>query len=319
NGQPVRVSQSGALLFDGDDNERALKNSVTEWNSMRRKGSESADLYRDMTPEQLKESARRVASISDEDIDRIVDGVGLPESTATPLKETLKKRRDDIKKRAGIDNETPAEEAPRQEGSEGQRKPATKAQRAREEAPAQEEDETPAESDEDVSEPGLDDLEGPADSELEDIEVPSEEEDFAKTLLETQRARRGATRTDSAGEEYTKTSSNDEGTWEDSQGNEYTDEEVASLTRDRTDSGATEEDTAEGLTDLQRAQAAKASEIPVGGRVTDEDGLSYVRNDDGEWEREDGEGVVGSDEELAEYVGDQAISVDETDPNNHVV
>src|SRR5690606_22373420 len=71
NGQPVRVSQSGALLFDGDDNERALKNSVTEWNSMRRKGSESADLYRDMTPEQLKESARRVASISDEDIDRI--------------------------------------------------------------------------------------------------------------------------------------------------------------------------------------------------------------------------------------------------------
>src|SRR5690606_3020571 len=117
---------------------------------------------------------------------------------------------------------------------------------------------------------------------------------------------------------YTKTSSNDEGTWEDSQGNEYTDEEVASLTRDRTDSGATEEDTAEGLTDLQRAQAAKASEIPVGGRVTDEDGLSYVRNDDGEWEREDGEGVVGSDEELAEYVGDQAISVDETDPNNHV-
>jgi ADP-ribose pyrophosphatase YjhB (NUDIX family) len=117
NGDPVRVDPGGALLFRAMGGEKGslFGESVGEWNSMRDPSRQAGEIFADMTDAQLKASARKVAAFSDEEINEIVDSVQLNDIEKEQLSSTLKARRDDIIKRAGLDEsatEQPVEEAP---------------------------------------------------------------------------------------------------------------------------------------------------------------------------------------------------------------
>lgn len=115
-GNPVRIDPGGALLYRamGSPKGGAFGDSVGEWDSLRDGSNHwSEAIFGDITPDALKASAQRVAAITPEQIDGEVDKLDFDPDTAQKLKDTLKARREDVVKRAGIDEssaETAAEE-----------------------------------------------------------------------------------------------------------------------------------------------------------------------------------------------------------------
>jgi len=104
NGKPTTVDTGGSLLYraQGGPKGDAFGDKVSEWDSLRdQKGNPiPASFFGDMTKAQLKASAARVTSVSDEQIKRLVDKHGPGDADAkTALAERLIKRRDDIAQR----------------------------------------------------------------------------------------------------------------------------------------------------------------------------------------------------------------------------
>ena len=105
-GKPVRIDPGGALIFraQGAPKGDLFGDSVGEWDTLRNgSNAQSAALFGDMTPDQLKASAQKVLDISPEQIDAAVDKMNFDEQNASLLKSRLKARRADIAKRAGLE------------------------------------------------------------------------------------------------------------------------------------------------------------------------------------------------------------------------
>lgn len=103
NGDPIRIDPGGSLLYRamGTPKGDAFGTDVGEWDTLRT-SAQGKNVFGNMTDEQAIESAKKLQTISDTDIDEIVDSVDFDDATATKLKETLKARRDDVLKRAGL-------------------------------------------------------------------------------------------------------------------------------------------------------------------------------------------------------------------------
>lgn len=95
-GDPHRIDVGGAMLFRamGAPKGDAFGDQVTELETLRdsNKNPQSAQIFGDMTSEEIEESAQRVATITDEQIDQVIHDSGLPTSVA----QTLKNRRNYI-------------------------------------------------------------------------------------------------------------------------------------------------------------------------------------------------------------------------------
>lgn len=106
-GNPVRIDPGGALLYraQGAPKGNLFGDKVGEWDTLRDSNFnyQSGSLFGDMTDEQLKASAQKVLDISPEQIDAQVDRLDFSPESAQKLKDTLKARREDIAKRAGLD------------------------------------------------------------------------------------------------------------------------------------------------------------------------------------------------------------------------
>ena len=100
NGKPTSLDLGGALSYraQGAPKGGAFGTKVGELDTLRdpKMNKDSAKLFGKMTPAELRESARRVTSISDKEIQGAVDEMGAPSSLA----EKLIARRDDIAARA---------------------------------------------------------------------------------------------------------------------------------------------------------------------------------------------------------------------------
>ncbi len=86
-GKVVNLDLGGSLLYraQGSPKGSAFDNTASEWETLRSgKNPEAQKLFGDMTPEQLKQSADRLKSISDEDVKTIVakQGPGDPGARA---------------------------------------------------------------------------------------------------------------------------------------------------------------------------------------------------------------------------------------------
>jgi hypothetical protein len=96
----VRIDAGGSLLYraQGEEKGSAFGPVVTEWDTFRDPTSKrsSAVLYRGMTDEQMKESAKKLADITPKQIYKMVEKAGLDRSVA----DTLIERRADILSRA---------------------------------------------------------------------------------------------------------------------------------------------------------------------------------------------------------------------------
>lgn len=103
-GKPVRVDPGGALLFRamGSPKGDAFDKMASEWDTLRDSStnSKSAKAFKDMTDEQLVESAKRVEYLTPGLIDAHVDASGFDDATKAKLKDTLKARRENIIQRA---------------------------------------------------------------------------------------------------------------------------------------------------------------------------------------------------------------------------
>jgi hypothetical protein len=95
-GKPHRIDVGGALLYraQGKPKGTAFGNTVTELKTMRTGSvnAQAAALFGDMTDDDIRASAAKLATISESDIDQVVANSGLPSHVAT----TLKNRRQDI-------------------------------------------------------------------------------------------------------------------------------------------------------------------------------------------------------------------------------
>jgi ADP-ribose pyrophosphatase YjhB (NUDIX family) len=111
-GKPLRLDPGASLRFRAQGAPKSdFGPSANEWDYLRTgANSESsaikptASLFKEMTPDQLKESASKLNELTDDNIDSMVDSVGYDKKDGDFLKETLKARRDDILKRAGVTN-----------------------------------------------------------------------------------------------------------------------------------------------------------------------------------------------------------------------
>lgn len=119
-GDPVRIDPGGSLLYraQGSPKGEAFGDVVGEWGTLRT-SPQGKNVFGQMSDGQAKASAENLADITDADIDELVDSVGFDDAKANKLKSTLKARRDDIFKKAGItkpadlqDSELPQEQAP---------------------------------------------------------------------------------------------------------------------------------------------------------------------------------------------------------------
>ena len=105
-GTPVTMDVGGAMLYraQGEDKKTWGPDAI-EWESMRNPAvnKEAASVYGGMTDEELKNSAKKLAGIKDEDIKALVAANGPGDDAAkAKLAETLIARRDDILSKAGI-------------------------------------------------------------------------------------------------------------------------------------------------------------------------------------------------------------------------
>lgn len=103
-GKPVRVDPGGALLFRamGSPKGDNFDKMASEWDTLRDSStnSKSAKAFKDMTDEQLVESAKRVEYLTPGLIDAHVDASGFDDATKAKLKDVLKARRENIIQRA---------------------------------------------------------------------------------------------------------------------------------------------------------------------------------------------------------------------------
>jgi hypothetical protein len=107
-GTLVRVDLGGSLLFraQGGPKGDAFGESASEWVSMRShtKNPQAANVFGSMSGAELQESAETLLFISNADIDAAVNDIfGAEDPVGTKLKVTLKARRDDVLKRAGVE------------------------------------------------------------------------------------------------------------------------------------------------------------------------------------------------------------------------
>lgn len=110
-GKPVALDLGGALAYraQGAPKGKAFGNSVSEIDTMRNPSMspDAAAIFKSMTPEQLRESAKKVTDISDEQIRAKVQEIGEGEEMA----DKLIARKNDIAKRfGGAKDETGTEE-----------------------------------------------------------------------------------------------------------------------------------------------------------------------------------------------------------------
>ena len=104
-GKPVRVDPGGALIYraQGAPKGNAFGNSAGEWDTLRNgSNAQSKALFGDMTDEQLKASALKVAAITPEQITAEVDKLDFSPETRDKLIGTLNARRLDLMDRAGV-------------------------------------------------------------------------------------------------------------------------------------------------------------------------------------------------------------------------
>jgi uncharacterized protein len=108
-GEPTNVDVGGALTYraQGAPKGKAFGNEAGEWDTLRDKklNPANARLFGDMTPDQMKASAKRVLAIPDEKIRAAVKEAGLDDALA----DKLVARKADIGKRAGIVDKPQAE------------------------------------------------------------------------------------------------------------------------------------------------------------------------------------------------------------------
>ncbi|WFB88519.1 MULTISPECIES: ADP-ribosyltransferase domain-containing protein [Streptomyces] len=105
-GNPVRIDTGGALMYSGKGEPKGNRfaSSVTEWSKLRDYATnpQTFEVFKDITAKAMQESARRVIAITPEKIDAAIDSVGFGERTAAYLKTTLKARRVDVARLAGL-------------------------------------------------------------------------------------------------------------------------------------------------------------------------------------------------------------------------
>jgi hypothetical protein len=123
-GKMTTLDVGGSLLYraQGAPKGDAFGTSAKEWDSLRDPSNRQAyRIFGDMSPEALRESARRVAAVPDEAIRRVVEESGPgSESQKKALADLLIARKTDIAKRAGLgatrsDAEFKEEDHPRDE------------------------------------------------------------------------------------------------------------------------------------------------------------------------------------------------------------
>ncbi len=105
NGKAVNIDPGGAMLFRAQGLPKTGFGAYAdEWVSMRQVSinAQTHAVYGQMTAAQLQASAKKLLVMTDDVIDRLVAAHGPLGSSAKGLAETLKKRRDDILKRASL-------------------------------------------------------------------------------------------------------------------------------------------------------------------------------------------------------------------------
>lgn len=109
NGDPVRVDPGGALLFRamGAPKGSLFGSEVNELDSLRdpNMNQQSYTVFGSMTDEQQKESARKLLSVSNDDINNMVDSIITDDKSATELKDKLAARRQYILDRYDLSSE----------------------------------------------------------------------------------------------------------------------------------------------------------------------------------------------------------------------
>lgn len=105
-GRPVRIDAGGTMLYRarGELKGNLFGPRVNEWDSLRNPSynAESSNIFSGMSAQRLQDSARRVLSVSPDQIDSLVDSIGFDASLGMSVKNTLKARRADVAARAGI-------------------------------------------------------------------------------------------------------------------------------------------------------------------------------------------------------------------------
>jgi isopentenyldiphosphate isomerase len=109
NGNPVRIDTGGTMMFraqGGLKNEQqpgAWGNEVKDWDGLRQFGT-APKVFKDITDQQLVDSAARVEAVTPEEIDAMVEALGYKGGEAVHLANTLKARRKDIIRKAAALN-----------------------------------------------------------------------------------------------------------------------------------------------------------------------------------------------------------------------
>lgn len=105
NGEPIRIDAGGSLLFraQGMSKGSAFGDKVDEIDSLRKYAinPQSANIYGDVTDDDIRKGVAKIEAIQPEQIDALVDNAGFTGKTAKRLKDTLKARRADLVKRYG--------------------------------------------------------------------------------------------------------------------------------------------------------------------------------------------------------------------------
>jgi phage-related protein (TIGR01555 family) len=115
-GKPASIDLGGAMLFRGMGQPKgaAFGNEAGEWNTLRDKNKnyQNAKMFGDTPDNVLRDSAKRVVAVTDQQIRDAVKEYDMP----AELADKLIKRRDDIGKRAGLDKKQEKKpEPPKQE------------------------------------------------------------------------------------------------------------------------------------------------------------------------------------------------------------
>lgn len=123
-GNPVRIDTGGTLMFraqGGLKNSQqpgAWGNEVKDWDGLRQFGT-APKAFKDMSDQQMVDSAARVEAVTPEEIDAMVDALGYTGGDALHVANILKARREDIiKKAAALDVSPTAKDVPENQSSE---------------------------------------------------------------------------------------------------------------------------------------------------------------------------------------------------------
>lgn len=99
-GNPVRIDGGGSLLFraKGMKKGSAFGTDVVEINTLRdpKINPQSAKIYADITDDDIRKGVAKIAAITPEQIDKLIEDSGLGSSNAYHLAETLKARRQNL-------------------------------------------------------------------------------------------------------------------------------------------------------------------------------------------------------------------------------